>query len=79
MGEEAAVLLAGGPHELGRLSCGAVGQEGVHGYKDTLPVSLTAVYSKLNGMEEAVIAEMVRYMASRLAPVIEAMEGSFRR
>lgn len=43
--------------------------------KDTLPVSLTAVYSKLNGMEEAVIAEMVRYMASRLAPVIEAMGG----
>jgi DDE family transposase len=41
--------------------------------KDTLPVSLTAVYDKLNGIEGEVTAALVRHTGSRLGPVIEAM------
>jgi IS4 transposase len=43
--------------------------------KDTLPVSLTAVYDKLNGLELAVTSAMVRHSADKLAPVIVAMRG----
>jgi hypothetical protein len=43
--------------------------------KDTLPVSLAAVYDKVNGIEPAVTAALVRHAASQLAPVIEAMGG----
>jgi hypothetical protein len=43
--------------------------------KDTLPVSLAAVYEKVNGIEPAVTAALVRHAASKLAPVIEAMGG----
>jgi hypothetical protein len=43
--------------------------------KDTLPVSLAAVYGKVNGIEPAVTGALVRHTASKLAPVIEAMGG----
>jgi hypothetical protein len=43
--------------------------------KETLPVSLAAVYEKVNGIEPAVTAALVRHTASKLAPVIEAMGG----
>lgn len=43
--------------------------------KETLPVSLTAVYDKLNGLELAVTSAMVRHSADKLAPVIVAMKG----
>lgn len=41
--------------------------------RDTLPVSLTAVYDKLNGIEGDVTAALVRHTWTRLGPVIEAM------
>jgi len=41
--------------------------------KDTLPVSLTAVYDKLNGIEDDVTAALVRHTGTRLTPIIEAM------
>jgi IS4 transposase len=43
--------------------------------KDTLPVSLAAVYDKVNGIEPEVTAALVRHTATKLAPVIEAMGG----
>ena len=43
--------------------------------EDTLPVSLTSFYDKLNGIESGVTAAMVRHTATRLGPVIEAMNG----
>ena len=43
--------------------------------KDTLPVSLAAVYDKVNGIESPVTGALVRHTASKLAPVIEAMGG----
>lgn len=45
--------------------------------KDTLPVTLQAFYYKLNGVEPAVTAAMVRHVTDRLAPVIEEMGGQF--
>jgi hypothetical protein len=43
--------------------------------KDTLPVSLTAVYNKLNGIEGEVTAALVRHTGTRLGSVIEAMKA----
>src|SRR5262249_42614211 len=43
--------------------------------EDTLPVSLAAVYDKLNGIESNVTAALVRHAAARLGPVIETMGG----
>lgn len=40
---------------------------------DTLPVSLTALYDKLNGIEGGVTAALVRHTGTRLGPVVEAM------
>src|SRR4051812_428241 len=40
---------------------------------DTLPVSITSVYNKINGTEAAVSAALVAHSAKRLRPVIEAM------
>ncbi len=40
---------------------------------DTLPVSITSVYNKVNGTESAVSAALVVHSATRLRPVIEAM------
>lgn len=43
--------------------------------KDDLPVSLSAVYDKLNGIEDNVTAELVRHVASRLGLVVEELGG----
>jgi Transposase DDE domain len=40
---------------------------------DTLPVSLTSVYNKINGTEPTVSAALVAHSALRLRPVIETM------
>jgi IS4 transposase len=45
--------------------------------KHTLPVSLQSVYNKLNGIEPAVTAAMVRHVANRLDSVIREMGGQF--
>lgn len=42
---------------------------------DTLPVSLTSVYNKLNSLEPGVTSALVTHTADRLAPVIAAMGG----
>jgi IS4 transposase len=44
-----------------------------HAVEDTLPVSLTSVYNKLNGMESGVTAALVRHTGARLGPVVDAM------
>src|SRR5215213_311703 len=47
-------------------------------YKDlqeSIPVSLTSVYNKLQGIEGNVSAEMVRYTAGRLLPVQGLVHG----
>jgi IS4 transposase len=41
--------------------------------RDTLPVSLTALYDKLNGIEGKVTAALVRHTGERLSAVVEAM------
>jgi IS4 transposase len=41
--------------------------------KDTLPVSLTALYDKINGIEGNVTAALVRHTGERLGSIIEAM------
>jgi hypothetical protein len=41
----------------------------------TLPVSLTALYDKLNGVETQVTSALVKHAADRLAPVVAAMGG----
>lgn len=43
--------------------------------QDTLPVSLTAVYDKLNGIEGQVTGALVRHTGTRLGAVIEAMKA----
>jgi IS4 transposase len=42
---------------------------------DTLPVALTSVYNKLNGVEPGVTAALVHHTAERLGPVIAQMGG----
>jgi hypothetical protein len=42
---------------------------------DTLPVSITSVYNKLNGLESNVTKALVCHTAERLTPVIVAMGG----
>jgi Transposase DDE domain len=41
--------------------------------KDTLPVSLTALYDKINGIEGEVSAALVRHTGERLGAIVEAM------
>src|SRR5947209_11895125 len=43
--------------------------------KESIPVSLTAVYTNLQGVETPVSAEMVRYTATRLLPVQRLVHG----
>jgi hypothetical protein len=43
--------------------------------KESIPVSLTSVYNKLQGIEANVSAEMVRYTAGRLLPVQSLVHG----
>lgn len=42
---------------------------------ETLPVTITSVYNKLNKLEPSVTSALVRHTADRLEPVIVAMEG----
>ena len=42
---------------------------------ETLPVSLTSVYNKLNSMEPEITSALVNHTAERLAPLVEAMGG----
>jgi hypothetical protein len=42
---------------------------------ETLPVSITSVYNKLNGIEPGVAAALVRHTAERLTAVIDTMGG----
>lgn len=42
---------------------------------ETLPVSITAVYDKLNGLEPAITGALVHHSADRLAPIVVSMEG----
>jgi len=42
---------------------------------ETIPVSITSVYNKLNGVEPEVSAELVRDSARQLGPVIRRMKG----
>ncbi|NLG66015.1 MAG: IS4 family transposase [Actinobacteria bacterium] len=42
---------------------------------DTLPVSVTSVYNKLNSLEPDVTSALVSHTAARLAPVITSMNG----
>jgi IS4 transposase len=44
-------------------------------YAETLGVTRKAVYNKINGVEPAVGAALVRHTAAALAPVIDAMGG----
>jgi hypothetical protein len=44
-------------------------------YAETLGVTRKAVYNKINGMEPAVGAALVRHTAGAIAPVVEAMGG----
>jgi len=41
----------------------------------TLPVSLTSLYNKINGLEPAVVGALVNHTAGRLGSVIDAMDG----
>jgi hypothetical protein len=41
-----------------------------------LPVSLTSVYNKLQGLEDAVCTELVRHTARRLQPVVAHLGGT---
>jgi Transposase DDE domain len=42
---------------------------------ESLPVSMTAVYDKINGVEPAVMAALVKHTADRLGPVVTQMGG----
>jgi len=42
---------------------------------DTLPVSITAVYDELNGIEPNITGALVKHTADRLAPVVAATGG----
>jgi Transposase DDE domain len=43
--------------------------------QESIPVSLTSVYNKLQGIEPTISAEMVRYTADRLRPVQRLIHG----
>jgi hypothetical protein len=43
---------------------------------ETIPVSITSVYNKLNGVEAEVSAELVRDSARQLGPAIRRMKGT---
>jgi hypothetical protein len=44
--------------------------------KEQIGVSITSIYNKLNGIESATSAELVRYAAGQVAPVIEILAGA---
>jgi hypothetical protein len=42
---------------------------------ESLPVSITSVYNKLNGLEPSVTSALVHHTAERLAPVVDQLGG----
>ncbi len=46
--------------------------------KEEIGVSLTSVYNKLNGIEVNTSAELVRYAAGAVTPIIEGLKGTRR-
>jgi len=44
--------------------------------KEDIAVSVTSVYNKLNGIESGTSAELVRYAAGEIIPVIEELKGA---
>lgn len=44
-------------------------------HQDNVPVSLSAVYQKLNNFEPHIAAELVRYSAKRLRPILTMLNG----
>jgi IS4 transposase len=44
--------------------------------KEDISVSITSVYNKLNGIETETSAELVRYAARQVAPIIEKLGGT---
>jgi IS4 transposase len=46
--------------------------------EEPIPVSLTSVYNKLNGVEPPVAAELVRHSAHQLGPVVAQLGGSLQ-
>jgi len=44
--------------------------------EESVPVSLTSVYNKLNGIEPRVAAELVRHSAGQLGPVVGRLGGA---
>jgi hypothetical protein len=44
--------------------------------KDEITVSITSLYNKLNGIETNTSAELVRYAAGQITPVIEKLGGT---
>jgi hypothetical protein len=45
---------------------------------DTLPISITSVYNKINGTEPSVSAALVAHSATRLRPVLDAMASGLK-
>ena len=43
---------------------------------ENIPVSITSVYNKLNGIEPNVSADLVRYAAGQVEPIIKALGGT---
>ena len=46
--------------------------------KEEIGVSVTSVYNKLNGIEVNTSAELVRYAAGAVTPIIEGLKGTHR-
>ena len=44
--------------------------------RQEISVSIASVYNKLNGIEPETSAELVRYAAGRIAPIIEELGGT---
>jgi hypothetical protein len=45
--------------------------------KDDIGVSITSVYNKLNGIETNTSAELVRYAAGQVSPIIQKLQGRY--
>lgn len=48
---------------------------GFQALKESIPVSVTSVYNKLDGIEPAISAEMVRHTTRKLEPLIRQLNG----
>jgi hypothetical protein len=63
---------------MSKVVCG--GRSSVHAAyqasKQEISVSIASVYNKLNGIEPETSAELVRYAACRIAPIIEELGGT---